>query len=79
MQRKLLTKDALMIHRIPRLDGAFSVCGLDRETDEHLFFRCRFSSLVIKSIGNWLNSNGLKLDFDNLFHNFQDLKLASFG
>lgn len=61
MHRKLLTKDRLLKLKISQ-DSACTICGIQRETVEHLFFECKYSEECLKRLLIWMQRGTIKHD-----------------
>ncbi|XP_057548044.1 uncharacterized protein LOC130826473 [Amaranthus tricolor] len=56
VKRRLFTRDRLLNFNVVE-DATCVFCKTDTETDDHLFFNCICSSVILKQVMNWLGYN----------------------
>ncbi|XP_062080257.1 uncharacterized protein LOC133785015 [Humulus lupulus] len=76
MWGRLHTKDRIVKFK-PNIDQDCLLCGQEKESIDHLFFKCIYSQRCLEAIKNWLNWNAQSTNLTCLLHWVSHAKLKS--
>ncbi|XP_062101003.1 uncharacterized protein LOC133806927 [Humulus lupulus] len=76
MWGRLHTKDRIVKFK-PNIDQNCLMCGQEKESIDHLFFKCIYSQRCLEAIKNWLNWNAQSTNLTCLLHWVSHAKLKS--